>query len=439
MGGIVGRLFREFAVTLSVAIAVSARRLAHAHADDVLAAPQARAADEQRAPLPRLGARLRRRCVGVYERGLGVGAPPPDAHARSSRSARSRLTICLYIVVPKGLFPQQDAGHAHGLLRGAAGRLVPGDARRARSELNAHRHAPTPTSRTSSRSSAPAAGRPATPARMFVELKPIGERKSTRRRRSSRGCARKLAQVAGITLYLQAAQDVRVGGRAGAHAVPVHARRTPNLDELRDVGAAACSSSSKTLPELKDVASDQQTAGLQLDLEHRSRHRRRASASRRSRSTTRSTTPSASARSRRRTRELNQYRVVLEVEARAPARARRARPDLRALADGRRRCRSRALRASRRSTTTPLVDQPPGPVPGGRRSRSTSRPASRSGDAVDGDPRRPSRRSACPAACTPSFQGTAQAFQASLASRAAADPRRARSPSTSCSACSTRA
>ena len=52
MGGIVGRLFREFAVTLSIAIARLGGRLADAHADDVLAAPQARARGEPRAPLP---------------------------------------------------------------------------------------------------------------------------------------------------------------------------------------------------------------------------------------------------------------------------------------------------------------------------------------------------------------------------------------------------
>ena len=109
-----------------------------------------------------------------------------------------------------------------------------------------------------------------------------------------RGRARR---VPGAPTFLQAVQDLRVGGRAEQRAVPVHAPGRKRRGARR-LGAARRCSACATLPQLVDVSSDQQDTGLPGLAGDRPRHRRRGSASRRSSSTTRSTTPSASARSR---------------------------------------------------------------------------------------------------------------------------------------------
>ena len=199
--------------------------------------------------------------------------------------------------------------------------------------------------------------------------------------------------------------------------------RTPTSTSCAS-GRRRCSAALRKLPELRDVDTDQQTAGLQLDVDDRSRHRRAPRHQPQRRSTTRSTTRSASARSRRSYTQLNQYRVVLEATPRSAAGPDALDAHLRARGDRRRWCRSshaRARRAPRRrrcrSTTRASSRR--------RRCRSTSRPASRSArrstaiDAAERADRHAARAS------TASFQGTAQAFQDSLAQRAVADPGRA--------------
>ena len=86
-----------------------------------------------------------------------------------------------------------------------------------------------------------------------------------RRRRSSRGCGRSSTRSPGARLFLQAAQDVRVGGRAVAHPVPIHAAGR-RYRASSTSGRRRCSPSCKTLPELRDVATDQQTGGTTLTL-----------------------------------------------------------------------------------------------------------------------------------------------------------------------------
>ena len=132
---------------------------------------------------------------------------------------------------------------------------------------------------------------------------------------SSRGCSRRWREVDGITLYMQPVQDLHGRGPRQPHAVPVHARgrRTPTSSRAwaPRLRRARCSA----LPELRDVASDQQDQGpRRRTLDDRPRHRRRGSASR----------PQAiddtlyDAFGQRQVStiftQLNQYRVVLEVK-----------------------------------------------------------------------------------------------------------------------------
>ena len=112
MGGLIGRLFREFAVTLAVAIGVSALLSLTLTADDVRAPPPARAEGARaRRALPARPSAASTGCIAFYDRGLKLGARPPAAHAGRRRSRRvgadRSSSRC---VVPKGFFPQQDTG-----------------------------------------------------------------------------------------------------------------------------------------------------------------------------------------------------------------------------------------------------------------------------------------------------------------------------------------
>ncbi len=109
MGGIVGRLFREFAVTLSIAVALSAlvsltltpmmcSRLLKTRAR---AATGASTTD---------GGGSSTAILRFYDRGLRWVLRHQADHARSSRSSPIALTVGLFMIVPKGLFPQQDTG-----------------------------------------------------------------------------------------------------------------------------------------------------------------------------------------------------------------------------------------------------------------------------------------------------------------------------------------
>ena len=131
---------------------------------------------------------------------------------------------------------------------------------------------------------------------MFIELKPLPTRRPTADQIITR-LRPKLAKVEGIMLYLQSVQDVR-SRRARSRGRSTSTRsRTPTSTSCNS-GRRKMLERAQEAPELKDVATDQQTAGLQLDVDHRSRHRLAARHLRRRTSTTPSTTPSASARSR---------------------------------------------------------------------------------------------------------------------------------------------
>ena len=135
MGGMIGRLFREFAVTLTVTIVVSA--VVSLTLTPMMCAllPASQAGRRARPPLPWSRAGLRRLIAG-YARGLDVVLRHRfvtlSGHALDRR--RHRL---LYVVIPKGFFPQQDTGLIFGIVRGGAGHLLRSDgpAHRSRSHI----------------------------------------------------------------------------------------------------------------------------------------------------------------------------------------------------------------------------------------------------------------------------------------------------------------
>ena len=220
----------------------------------------------------------------------------------------------------------------------------------------------------------------------------------------------KLAQVDGITMFLQASQDVRVGGRASRTQYQ-YTLQDSNLEELREWGPKVMDRLRK-VPQLKDVNTDQQSAGLELDLDLD-----RDSASRLGITPTDLDAALYDAFGQRQVAttfaSMNQYRVVLEV--------------LPHLQQGPESVEKLYLRSAsggmvpvssithRRESNTRALDQPPGSIP--RHDalvQSLARRLARaSGDAVH----KAESEIGMPASMHASFQGTAQAFKDSLSTQ----------------------
>ncbi len=257
MGGIVGRLFREFAVTLSIAIAVSAvvsltltpmmcSRLLRPHSE------------EHHGRFYQISERIFEGMLRGYSRGLRWVL----GHHRLMLGVTLGtlvLTIALYILVPKGLFPQQDTGTMAGFSEAAQDISFPG-MRERQEQVNAIVQADPAVLHTLAFIGGGGSNNTGT---VFVELKPLEERKVSTDEVIAR-LRPKLAQIPGLVLYLQSVQDVRVGGRQ-TRTQYQYSLQDANLEELRAWGPKMVDRLKK-LPELRDVATDQQTAGIELTL-----------------------------------------------------------------------------------------------------------------------------------------------------------------------------
>jgi hydrophobe/amphiphile efflux-1 (HAE1) family protein len=254
MGGIVGRLFREFAVTLSVAIAVSA--LVSLTLTPMMCSRLLKSEHGVvHGPLYQLSERAFQGLLHAYDRAL----------TRVLRHHRITLlvmlltvglTVYLFVIIPKGLFPQQDTGLITGFSEAAQDISFPAMVDRQQA-INAVVAADPDVDRSMCFMGS---GNSAT---MFIGLKPLPARKSSADQVIAR-LRPKLAQVPGITLYLQAAQDIRIGGRP-TRTQYQYTLEDADIDELR-TWAKRVTDTMKALPELKDVASDLQTAGLQMSV-----------------------------------------------------------------------------------------------------------------------------------------------------------------------------
>ncbi|HEX9106616.1 MAG TPA: multidrug efflux RND transporter permease subunit [Longimicrobiales bacterium] len=254
MGGIVGRLFREFAVTLSIAIAFSA--VISLTLTPMMASRLLKLRAEQRqGRFYRVSERFFDGMLRGYERALGWVL---DHHGLMLvvTVAAAVVSIWLYVVVPKGLFPQQDTGSVFGISDAPQDISFP--AMRERQELvnKAVLSHPGVDHFVSF-----IGGGTLNTGNVFMQLKPRAQRKETADQVI--GSLRpKLAQVPGIQLYLQSVQDVRVGGRF-ARTQYQYTLQDANLDEL-NAWAPRVLDKLRTLQELRDVATDQQTSALEL-------------------------------------------------------------------------------------------------------------------------------------------------------------------------------
>jgi len=258
MSGIVGRLFREFAVTLAVAITVSglvSLTVTPMMASRFLQAPQER----ERGRLYRWSENAFASLASGYDRTLRAVLSHEWVMLGVVLGAVA-LTVFLFIRIPKGLFPQQDNGMLTGFSE--APQDVSYQTMKDRQiQVNQILGQDPDIDNVVSFIGGGPGGGGANTGSVFATLKPRPPRKLTADQVIGR-LRPKLAKLVGVNLYLQAAQDVRVGGRL-ARTQYQYTLQDPDLTEL-NTWAPRVFDALKKLPELTDVATDQQSAGLEL-------------------------------------------------------------------------------------------------------------------------------------------------------------------------------
>ena len=259
MGGIVGRLFREFAVVLSVAVLVSLA--ISLTTTPMMCALLLRPHDPQHRPrLAMLGEQIFDAITRAYDRTLTVVLRHP-AIVMLIFLATFAVNIQLFKIVPKGFFPQQDNG------RMAANIVAQQDVSFAAVYDKMLRYAeilksdPAIDTVTLFTGGGNGRGTTANTGRGFISLKPREERKISADEVINR-LRPKLAVVPGATLFLQAVQDVRLGGRL-SNAQYQFTLQSDNLDEL-NTWAPRLVRAMREMPELRDISSDQQNRGLEV-------------------------------------------------------------------------------------------------------------------------------------------------------------------------------
>ena len=258
MGGVVGRLFREFAVTLAIAIGVSA--ILSLTLTAMMCAYLLRA-HEVPSGLARVFGRGFDRTAAVYDRSLRwVLAHQPLTLGVTIGTLG--LTVLLAVLVPKGFFPVQDTGLIVGVTEAAPEVSFASMMGRQRSLAEAVMTDPDVATVASfigvdGTNITPNSGR------LSIALKPRAERRASADDIIHRLQAR-LASVQGITAYLQPAQDLQIDSRLSRTQYQ-YTLEDADLEELQ-AWAPQLLERLRTAPELRDVASDQQTGGLELKL-----------------------------------------------------------------------------------------------------------------------------------------------------------------------------
>jgi multidrug efflux pump len=256
MGGIIGRLFREFAVTLSIAILVSlvvsltttpvmcSRLLRHRPAS-------------QRSRLYLLSERGFAALLGGYNSSL-------DSALRHRwltllvLGATVALNVTLFVLIPKGFFPQQDTGRLAGSIQADQSISFQLMRQKLVQMVGLVKQDPAVDSVVGF-----VGGGQTNSGFVFVALKPVAQRHLSADRVIGR-LRGKLAAVPGAQLFLQSVQDIRVGGRLSS-AQYQFTLQADHIDELR-TWAPRLEAALQHVPQMTDVNSDQQDKGLETDL-----------------------------------------------------------------------------------------------------------------------------------------------------------------------------
>jgi multidrug efflux pump len=257
MGGIVGRLFREFAVVLSVTILVS---LAVSLTATPMMCSRLLRTDRRHGKFYLASEGAFKRLLGSYERSL-AWVLEHSILVLMIAFATLGLNVLLYIVIPKDFFPQQDTGRLVGSIIADQDTSFQSMKQKIQSLVDIadkDRGVSSVIGFTGG-----GGGTTTNTGRVFIALKPVGERKATADQIIGR-LRPKLATVPGATLVLQAVQDVRIGGRPSASQYQ-YTLQSDSLPDLNEWGPKLLKTM-RGIHQLADVTSDAQNNGLAANL-----------------------------------------------------------------------------------------------------------------------------------------------------------------------------
>src|ERR1700688_966318 len=256
MGGIVGRLFREFAMTISISIMISLA-ISLATTPMMCAVLLRGGAGERHGKLYETSERFFEAMLGFYRRTLTAAL----AHPRSVMlvlAAVLGLNFYLYGIIPKGFFPQQDTGRVIGIIQADQSISFQLMQQKLTQFVTIIKNDPAVETAVGF-----TGGGQTNSGFMFVALYPLDKRKLSVDGVIAR-LRREMAVVPGATLFLQAVQDIRVGGRA-SNAQYQYTLQGPTLEELNE-WTPKIAAALQGEPNLTDVNSDQQNKGLESNL-----------------------------------------------------------------------------------------------------------------------------------------------------------------------------
>ncbi len=256
MGGIVGRLFRELAMTLSITILISlavsltTTPMMCAH---LLAVP----GRTKHGRVYRAGERVFNAALRAYDRSLSRALAHP-ALVMLSLFATIGLAVYLFVIIPKGFFPQEDTGRMIGTIRADQSISFQAMQQKLRQFIAIIRNDPAVQNVVGF-----TGGFQTNSGFTFATLKPLSQRRASVFQVIAR-LRRKLAQVAGARIFLIPVPDIRVGGRLSAALY----QYTIEGDSSREVYAWApkIEAALRRLKELRDVNIDQQQKGLEENI-----------------------------------------------------------------------------------------------------------------------------------------------------------------------------
>ncbi|GAB1715455.1 MAG: acriflavin resistance protein [Nitrobacter sp.] len=256
MGGIVGRLFREFAMTISIAVVISLV-ISLATTPVMCAMLLRRDADRAHGRLYQASERIFNAMLNGYRRTLAVAL----RHPRSVMAVLFMilgLNFYLYDIIPKGFFPQQDTGRMIGIVQADQSisfQLMQQKLTQFVTILKKDPAVETVVGFTG--------GGQTNSGFMFVSLKPRSQRGISADQVMGR-LRREMAVVPGATLFLLAVQDIRAGGRA-SNAQYQYTLQSPSLEELNEWTPKITAALQKE-SDLADVNSDRQNKGLESNV-----------------------------------------------------------------------------------------------------------------------------------------------------------------------------
>jgi multidrug efflux pump len=254
--GIVGRLFREFAVTLTVAIAVS--MVVSLTTTPMMCARFLRHEEGKHNFAYRLAESAFNGIVRFYDRILKVVLRHQFAVLIITIGTVC-LNIYLFIVIPGGFFPQQDTGRINGSILADQDTSFASMSEKLKQFTDVVQQDPAVDTVTAFTGG----GNGTSTARMFAQLKPLEERKLSADEVIGR-IRKKAAKIPGATLFMQSVQDLTTGGRFGA-AQYQYTLQAENLNDLNE-WAPKLLEAVKKVPGINDANSDQQIRGLQTTL-----------------------------------------------------------------------------------------------------------------------------------------------------------------------------